>query len=78
MQTVQGFCVSILPQVLQTWIFLDRHLQRAGERRHQRLALLDQVQRRAPRRARLELRQPRQQLDQTFDFGAGNRGGHFR
>ena len=52
---------------------VDRHLQRAGERRHQRLALLDQMQRRAPRRARPKPRQPRQQLDQALDFGTGNR-----
>jgi hypothetical protein len=57
---------------------VDRHLQGAGQRRHQRLALLDQMQRRAPRRARAKPRQPRQELDQTFDFGAGNRRSHFR
>jgi hypothetical protein len=57
---------------------VDRDLQRAGERRHQRLALLDQMQRRAPRRARPEPRQARQELDQAFDFRAGNAGGHFR
>ena len=55
---------------------VDRHLQRAGQRRHQRLALFDQMQRRAPRRTRSKPRQPRQQLDQTFDFGTGNRRSH--
>ena len=54
---------------------VDRNLQRGSERRHQRIALLDQMQRRAPRRTRTEPRQPRQQLDQAFNFGTGN-GGH--
>ena len=57
---------------------VDRHLQRGGKRRHQRLALLDQMQGCAARRTRAESRQPRQQLDQAFDFGAGNRSGHLR
>ena len=35
------------------------------------------MQRRAPRRARPEARQPRQQLDQALDFGSGNGGGHY-
>jgi len=55
---------------------IDRDLQRACERRHQRLALLDQVQRGAPRRARAQTGQPRQELDQAFDFRTGDRG-HF-
>jgi len=47
----------------------DRGLQGRGERRHQRLALLDEMQRRAARRARTEPRQPCQELDQTLDLG---------
>jgi len=46
------------------------------QRRHQRLALLDQMQRRAPRRARPKPRQPRQQLDQALDLGSGDGFGH--
>jgi hypothetical protein len=34
------------------------------------------MQRGAPRRARAKPRQPRQQLDQAFDFGTGNRSSH--
>ena len=71
-QTVQGFCVSILPQVRQMSIFSQRGLQRGGERRHQLLALLDEMQRRAPRRARPEPRQPGQELDQALDLGSGD------
>ena len=76
MHTVQGFWVSMLPQVSQTRIFSIAICSARGERRHQRLALLDQMQRRAPRRARAKPRQPRQQLDQAFDFGSGNGRGH--
>ncbi|GCC47986.1 hypothetical protein chiPu_0031862, partial [Chiloscyllium punctatum] len=55
---------------------VDRDLQRRGQRRHQRFALLDQMQRRAPRRTRTQARQPRQQLDQAFNLGAGDACGH--
>ncbi|OIQ68392.1 hypothetical protein GALL_500140 [mine drainage metagenome] len=55
---------------------VNRNLKRGGERGHQRFALLDQMQRRAPSRAGSEPRQPRQKLDQAFDFGTGDRGGH--
>jgi hypothetical protein len=34
------------------------------------------MQRRAPRRARAQAWQPRQQLDQALDFGSGDGGGH--
>ena len=57
---------------------LARGLDRVGERRHQLLALLDQMQGRAPRRARPEARQAREQLDQAFDFGTGGASGHGR
>ena len=75
-QTVHGFCVSILPQVLQIDDLVHRGLQRGGERRHQQFALLDEMQRGAARRARAEPRQPGKQLDQAFDFGSGDGGGH--
>jgi hypothetical protein len=53
---------------------------RLGERGRQGieqlLLLLDEMQRRAPRRARPEPRQPRQELDQTLDLGACRRARH--
>jgi hypothetical protein len=52
--------------------FFDRCFQRARQRRHQLFALLDEVQRGAPRRARAEARQACEQLDQALDFGSGN------
>jgi hypothetical protein len=48
---------------------LQRGLHRGRERRHDQLALLDQEQRRAARRARAEPRQPRQELDQRSISG---------
>jgi len=36
------------------------------------------MQRRAPRRTRAEPRQPRQELDQAFDFGTGNGSSNVR
>ena len=57
--------------------FLHRRFQRGGKRRHQQFALFDEMQRRAPRRARAQSRQPRQQLNQALDFGSGNGGGHY-
>src|SRR5262249_33744150 len=55
---------------------LERGLHGGRERRHDLLALLDQEQRRAPRRARAEPRQAGEQLDQAFDLGPGDGGGH--
>ena len=55
---------------------LARGLHRVGERRQQFLALADEMQRGAARRARAEARQARQQLDQALDFGAGDALGH--
>jgi hypothetical protein len=51
---------------------VERRLQRGRERRHQRLALLDQVQRGAPGGARPEPRQSREQLDQPLDLRSGD------
>ena len=48
----------------------DAH--RLGERPEQRFALADQMQRGAPRRARAQARQAREQLDQPLDFGPGD------
>jgi hypothetical protein len=48
-QTVQGFCVSMLPQILHISIF-HRRLERGGERSHQQLAFFNEMQRRAPSR----------------------------
>jgi hypothetical protein len=55
---------------------LERGCERLPERRHDLLALLDQKERSAARRARPEPGQARQQLDQAFDFGTGDGGGH--
>jgi hypothetical protein len=51
---------------------LARDPQRIAERTEQLLALLDEMERGAPRRARPETRETGQELDQTLDFGAGN------
>jgi len=48
---------------------VDRHLQCTGQRRHQRFGFLIRCHAPPPRRTRAEPRQPRQQLDQAFDFG---------
>src|SRR5215510_13927582 len=58
--------------------FFERGLHRRGERRHDLLALLDQKQRRAARRAGPEPRQAGEQGDQTLDLGSGGSGGHER
>ena len=52
----------------------DAH--RLGERPQKFLALADQVQRGAARRARAKARQARQQLNQSFDFGSGDAFSH--
>src|SRR3981189_694855 len=70
--TVQGFWVSILPQVLQTWILsiATCNAAESGVLRASRFL----IRCRAPRRA--EPRQPRQERDQAFNLGTGNRGSH--
>ena len=47
-----------------------------GERRQQRLAFADEMQRRPARRARAEPRQAGQQLHEPFDFRPNDRGRH--
>ena len=58
--------------------FFERGLHRRGKRRHDLLALLDEKQRRAPRRARAEPRQAGEQGDQALDLGSGSGGRHER
>ena len=67
-QIEQGSIVSRLPQVEQARIVARRVGQRGAERLHQRLALLQEMQRHAPRRARAEPGQPAEQLDQPLDW----------
>src|SRR5262245_33588546 len=55
---------------------LERGGERRTERRHDLLALLDQKQRRAPRRTRSQPGQSREQLDQALDLRSGSGGGH--
>jgi hypothetical protein len=56
--------------------FFQGRLHRCGQRSHQRIALLDEEQRRAPRRARAKAGQARKQLDQPLDFRARDRFRH--
>ena len=58
--------------------FFQRGMHRRGKRRHDLLALLDEKQRRAPRRAGAEPRQAGEQGDQTLDLGSGSGGRHER
>ena len=75
--TVQGFRLSRFPQVRHTWMVSITVCMAGGKRRHQRLALLDQMEHGAARRgAQAQARHPRQQLDQPLDLGSGNGGGH--
>ena len=53
---------------------LRHRLQRREQRFERGLALLDQVQHRAPRRARAEAGEPGQCLGQGFEFAAGHEG----
>src|SRR6185437_11932585 len=50
---------------------LDRTIERRGQRDHQLVLFLDELQHRAPRRARPEAGQAREELDQLLDFGSG-------
>ncbi len=76
--TVQGFCVSMFPQVLQTWILSIATCSAAvsGVISASRFLIRCSAARRAERGP--EPGQPRQQLDQPFNLGAGNAGSHFR
>ena len=75
-QTVQGFCVSILPQVLQISIFSIAvcKAEASGAISNSRFLMRCSAARRAERGA--QPGQPRQQLDQALDFGSGDGGGH--
>ncbi len=75
-QTVQGFCVSILPQVLQTWTLSIATCRAAdsGVISASRFLIRCSAARRAERGPKPG--QPRQQLDQALDFGTGNAGRH--
>src|SRR6185437_4050678 len=53
-------------------------LHRLGERPEQLLALADEMQRRAARRARPQTRQAGEKLNQPLDLGAGDLAGHQR
>jgi hypothetical protein len=55
---------------------LLRDAQRLGERRKQRLALTDEVERDAARRTRPQSRQAREKLDEALDFRSGDVGRH--
>ena len=57
---------------------LDGIRHRSGQRRQQRLLLLDQMQRRPARRARPQPRHLGQELDQTLDLGTRDSLGHGR
>ena len=69
---ILGVDISAHPADLD---LLQRGLHRRGKRRHDLLALLDQKERRAARRAGAEPRQAGEQLDQTLDLGSGGGGG---
>ena len=56
----------------------DGGLYGGGERRHELIALLDEKERRAPRRARSKARKAREQGDQALDLRASGGGGHER
>ena len=57
-----------MPQIEQVESLSATLLERREQRLQRRLALLHQVQHRAPRRARAEPRQPRERLGQRFDL----------
>src|SRR6185312_10466911 len=50
---------------------LDRTIERRGQRDHQLVLLLDELQHGTPRRARPQPRQAREKLDQLLDLGSG-------
>src|SRR5262249_57604920 len=58
--------------------FFESRLYGSGERRHDLIAFLDEKERRAPRRARAEAGQAREQTDQALDLGASCGSGHGR
>ena len=76
--TVQGFWVSILPQVLQTWILsiATCSAPASGVISASRFLIRCSAARRAERGPSPGSRA--KQLDQAFDFGTGNRSGHLK
>ena len=56
----------------------DGDVHRLGQRHQELVLLLDEMQRRAPRRTRAEARQLGEKLDQALDLGAGDAAGHSR
>src|SRR5262249_42166180 len=58
--------------------FFEGRLYGGGERRHHLIALFDEKERRASRRARSEAGQAREETDQALGLGASSGGGHGR